>query len=53
MSRGRSIFFIVQLCCFAISLACFSIRFAILSSANFFIFTSPIAPFGESGVDPR
>ncbi len=42
MSRGRFIFLIFQLCCFAIFLVCSSIRFAIFLSAKSLMLTSPI-----------
>jgi len=44
MSRGKSIFLIFQLFCFATFLVLVSIRFAISSSTKFFTFTSPMTP---------
>jgi len=46
MSRGRSIFFIFQLCSFAIFLVCSSIRFAMDPSQTPFTFTRPITCLG-------
>ena len=46
MSSGRSIFFIFQLCCFAIFFTCSSIRFVIFGLQKFFTFTKPIVFFG-------
>ena len=46
MSRGRSIFLIFQLCCFAISFIRFSISFVIFLSQKSFMFTNPKVSLG-------